>query len=222
VRGTTRVKPIVREADRLGIKALTLYAFSTENWGRPEPELEVLWKLFKKFIRREADELHRENVRLRVIGEVDRLGVDVRDVLDPVVEKLSGNTGLQLTIALSYGSRRELASAARRFAEDCASGLWKPTDMTDELMSRYLWTAELGELSDVDLVIRTSGEKRISNFLLWQAAYAEFVFVDSCWPDFTPQHLRAAMEEYSERDRRFGGLKPAGIELVLGEATGLA
>jgi undecaprenyl diphosphate synthase len=207
IRGSGRIKAIVKEADRLGVKALTLYAFSTENWSRPDQELSVLWKLLKKFLVKEADHLARENVRLRVIGEVDRLSADVRSVLDPAVERLSGNTGLQLTFAVSYGSRRELARAAEAFARDCVAGRRSPEDMTDELMRSYLWTSDLGALSEVDLVIRTSGELRVSNFLLWQAAYAEFVFTDLCWPDFDPSDLRKAIEEFSGRDRRFGGVK---------------
>jgi undecaprenyl diphosphate synthase len=206
VRGSARIKAVVKEADRLGIQALTLFAFSTENWARPEGELRVLWKLLKRYIVREADELMRENVRMRVIGEVERLSTDVREVLDPVVARLSGNTGLQLTVAISYGGRRELARAARLFAEDCASGRARPSDMTEELLSSYLWTAELKGLSDVDLVIRTSGEHRVSNFLLWQAAYAEFVFTETCWPDFTPSHLALATAEFERRVRRFGSV----------------
>lgn len=206
VRGSSRVKAIVKEADRLGVKALTLYAFSTENWGRPERELQVLWKLLKKYLQREANELHRQNVKLQVIGEVERLGSDVRSVLDPVVERLSKNTGLQLTFAVSYGSRRELIRAAQLFARDCLEGKHKPEDLTETQMRDYLWTRNLGELSDVDLVIRTSGEYRVSNFLLWQAAYAEFYFTDLCWPDFEPKHLQAAVDAYAGRERRFGGL----------------
>ncbi len=207
IRGASRVKEIVREADRLGVKALTLYAFSTENWKRPEAELQVLWKILKKFLRKEAEELHRENVRLRVIGEVERLAPDVREVLDPVLELLSRNTGIQLNFAVSYGSRREIVHAAQRFAQDCVSGRVDPAELDEKRFSEYLWTGDLGDLSDVDLVIRTSGEVRVSNFLLWQAAYAEYVFLDVCWPDFRPNHLRQAIEEYSCRDRRFGGLK---------------
>ncbi len=213
VRGSSRVKSVVREADRIGIKALTLYAFSTENWGRPQGELKVLWSLLKKYLIREQENLMAENVRLRVIGEVDRLDPDVRAVLDPVVEKLSGNTGLQLTFALSYGSRREMVRAASLFADDCVSGKRRPEEMSEALMNRYLWTADLGELADVDLVIRTSGEVRVSNFLLWQSAYAEFIFTDLCWPDFSPKHLEAAVNEYSNRERRFGGLS-AGASAV--------
>jgi undecaprenyl diphosphate synthase len=209
VRGAGRVREIVKEADRLGIKALTLYAFSTENWTRPSAELSVLWKLLKRYLESERDELDRQNVRLRVIGEVERLGPDVRSALDPVLAKLSGNTGLQLNLALSYGARRELARAARLFAEDCVKGRARPEDFDESRMGRYLWTEGLGELADVDLVIRTGGERRVSNFLLWQAAYAEFIFTDRCWPDFEPAHLREAVEEYGRRERRFGGLAAA-------------
>ncbi|MBY0469721.1 di-trans,poly-cis-decaprenylcistransferase [bacterium] len=209
VRGASRVKAIVREADRLGVKALTLFAFSTENWLRPELELQVLWKLLKKYLVLEQEELLRENVRLRVIGEVDRLSADVRAVLDPAVEKLSGNTGLQLTFAISYGSRRELTVAASRFAKDCVEGKRSPGEMNEKLLSQYLWTSYLGDLAEVDLMIRTSGEHRVSNFLLWQSAYAEFVFTDLCWPDFRPYHLREAVEKYSHRERRYGAINAA-------------
>jgi undecaprenyl diphosphate synthase len=211
VRGTSRVKAIIREANRLGIRALTLYAFSTENWKRPEAERRILWRLLKKYLAREQENLMRENVVLRVIGESERLDSDVRAVLDPVIQKLSRNTGLRLTFAISYGSRRELVHAARRFAEDCVRGDRKPSELTEEVLAGYLWTADLGELSDVDLVIRTSGEQRVSNFLLWQAAYAEFVFTDLCWPDFQPVHLQEAVSEFARRQRRFGGLLQPGM-----------
>jgi undecaprenyl diphosphate synthase len=206
IRGSSRVKGIVREADRLGVQALTLYAFSTENWTRPDAELRVLWRLLKKYLMKEVNELHRQNVRLHVIGEMERLDGDVREVLDMALAKLGQNTGLQLTFAVSYGSRRELARAARLFAEDCVTGKRQSGEMNEALMSQYLWTAELGERAEVDLVIRTSGEKRVSNFLLWQAAYAEFYFTDLCWPDFGPDNLNEAIEDYSSRERRFGGI----------------
>ena len=209
VRGASRIKAIVREADRLGIQALTLYAFSTENWSRPGTELGVLWKLLKKYLARETEELHRKNVRLGVIGEFERLGPDVREPLSRSIERLSGNTGLRLTFAISYGARREWVQAARRFAEDCVAGRRAPAELDEKVLADYLWTAPLGALADVDLVIRTSGEKRISNFLLWQAAYAEFVFPEICWPDFTPQQLQTALQEFAARDRRFGALSGA-------------
>lgn len=207
IRGSAKIKPIVQEADRLGIKALTLYAFSTENWSRPETERSVLWRLLKKYLLRERDGLNEKNVRLHVIGELERLESEVRAIVEETLEMLKNNTGLQLSFAISYGSRRELVRAARRFAEDCLAGRQVPEAMDEDVMAGYLWTSDLGSLRDVDLVIRTSGEKRISNYLLWQAAYAEFSFLDLCWPDFGPEHLRAAVEEYGNRDRRFGRIK---------------
>jgi len=210
VRGSSRVRAIVEEANRLGVKALTLYAFSTENWSRPETERKVLWKLLKKYLIRDADELFRKNVKLRVIGELERLDVDVRKVLDPVLDRLAPNTGLQLTFALSYGSRTELVRAAKLFAEDCMAGRCHPDMMSEGIMENYLWTSELGDAAPVDLFIRTSGERRISNFLLWQSAYAEFVFPDVAWPEFGPKDLRAAILEYSKRERRFGGVSKSG------------
>lgn len=214
IRGSTRVKPIVREADRLGIRALTLYAFSTENWSRPPTELKILWKLLKKYFVKEFDELNQRNIRMRIVGEVERLSPEIREVLDPLLERLSKNTGLQLNLAISYGSRRELSRAAQLFAEDCLTGKHKPHEMSEELMQKYLWTSELGALSDVDLVIRTSGEVRVSNFLLWQSAYAEYVFSSLYWPEFKPEHLRETIDQYSKRERRFGG---AACEVEYGE-----
>lgn len=206
IRGASRIRKVVTEADRLGIKALTLYAFSTENWGRPEEEKALLWKLLIKFLKKEEADLARNNVRLRIIGEIDRLNPEVRAVLDPAVKRLSKNTGLQLTFAVSYGSRKEILRAAETFARECAEGKRKPEDLNDRLWGDLLWTGDMGELSDVDLVIRTSGEFRVSNFLLWQSAYAEYIFIEKCWPDFTPEDLRLAVETYSNRDRRFGGI----------------
>ncbi len=206
VRGCSRIKPIVKAASAQGVQALTLFAFSTENWVRPQDEITVLWQLLKKFLAREINSLERENVRLRVIGEIERLNEDVQSVVSAAVERLSRNTGLQLTFAVSYGSRQELIRAARSFASDCLRGAHLPDQLDESLMSRYLWTSELEELSQVDLVIRTSGEKRLSNFLLWQAAYAEYIFVDHFWPDFSQGHFEMALNEYSNRKRRFGGL----------------
>lgn len=206
VRGSARVKSIVEEASRLGIQALTLYAFSTENWSRPEAERKVLWKLLKKYVKKNEDELNRQNVKLHIIGEMERLDADVQDVLRSAIAKLSGNTGLKLTFALSYGARTELVRAARDFARDCLEGRVQPQMMSEDMMEKYLWTAQFGPLASVDLFIRTSGECRVSNFLLWQSAYAEFVFLDVGWPDFEPKHLHTAISEYSKRDRRFGGI----------------
>ncbi len=214
IRGSARVRSIVKKASQLGVQALSLYAFSTENWSRPESERRILWRLLKKYLKRDADELHRQNVKLRVIGEIDRLDSDVREILNSVVEKLKNNSGLQLTFAISYGSRRELVSAAQRFAQDCLEGVRSPEDLNESLMDHYLWTSELGEIAEVDLFVRTSGEHRMSNFLLWQSAYAECVFIDTCWPDFEPKDLVGAIEEYSKRERRFGGITSAGPEFT--------
>ena len=213
VRGSARVKAVVKEANRLGVKALTLYAFSTENWSRPEAEKRTLWRLLKKYLIRDAEELHQTNVRLCVIGEIEKLEEELQQNLKSMIEKLSKNTGMQLTFAISYGSRRELVRAARLFAEDCVAGRTQPEFMTEELMQEYLWTSHFGALSEVDLFIRTSGEQRVSNFLLWQSAYAEFVFMDVCWPDFTPKNLYFAIEEYSKRDRRYGQVSENAIPL---------
>jgi undecaprenyl diphosphate synthase len=207
VRGSSRVKAVVNQANLLGVKALTLYAFSTENWMRPESEIRVLWKLLKKYLLRDIDELDRKNVRLQVIGEVERLDADVRLALETSIRRLSGNTGLCLTFALSYGSRRELVRAAQLFARECIEGKRSPESMTEDMMNQFLWTSEMGEIAEVDLFIRTSGEQRVSNFLLWQSAYAEFYFCDACWPDFSEQDLTHAVEEFSRRDRRFGAVE---------------
>jgi undecaprenyl diphosphate synthase len=206
VRGSTRVRAIVDESIRQGVKALTLYAFSTENWSRPQTELGVLFKLLKKYLLKEVDNLCRKNVRFRVIGEIERLAPDVQEVIHSVVQQLENNTGLELTFALSYGSRRELARAASLFAKDCLTGKRQPEEMSEKLMAQYLWTSDLTGHGDVDLLIRTSGEIRVSNFLLWQVAYAEFFFTDVCWPEFTGEHFRQAIRHYAERERRFGAL----------------
>lgn len=217
VRGASRVKGIVREASQAGVKALTLFAFSTENWSRPPAELDVLWKLLRKYLLSEVEELAKENVRLKIIGEVERLSPELRSAVAVAVERLSKNTGMELVFAVSYGARRELARAAQLFAQDCVEGKRRPEELSEALVDSYLWTRELGDLSDVDLVIRTSGERRISNFLLWQSAYAEYYFTETCWPDFDESCLRRAFEDFGLRDRRFG--KVSGAAKAMGEAA---
>jgi undecaprenyl diphosphate synthase len=207
VRGAGRVREVVRESKRQGVRALTLYAFSTENWKRPEGELQVLWKLLRKYIRKEIEELDRNGVRLNVIGEMDRLPVDAKKELNTAIQRLSKNSDLFLTFALSYGSRSEWVQASRRMAQDCLDGLLKPEDINEDQVNRYLSTSVLGDYSDVDLVIRTSGEKRISNFLLWQSSYAEFDFPITLWPDYTVDEYKKSLLDYSSRDRRYGGLQ---------------
>ena len=205
VRGASKIRPIVELADSLGIQALTLFAFSTENWSRPSSELDVLWNLLIRYLRKEEEELDRKNICMQVIGEVDHLPIKVQEVLIPAVNRLSKNTGMKLSFAVSYGSRKEILRGARLFAEDCVQGKAQPEDLeSDQDFERYLWTRCLGDLSNVDLMIRTSGEHRVSNFLLWQSAYAEYIFPKTYWPDFNTTHFLNAIHEFSNRDRRFG------------------
>tara|TARA_Y100000590_G_scaffold470215_1_gene662816 strand:- start:3052 stop:3771 length:720 start_codon:yes stop_codon:yes gene_type:complete len=204
VRGTKQVRKVVRTADRLGVKALTLYAFSTENWNRPAHELNVLWKLLKKFIRSELEVMNKQNVRFRVFGQIDRLDPELQTVINEAVDKLAHNTGLQLNFAISYGARSEIIQAIKRFGADCLSGKESFESLDESKLNQYLWTAPLEGLSDVDFVIRTSGEMRVSNFLLWQSAYAEYYFTETCWPDFGEKEFVKAIETYGCRNRRYG------------------
>ncbi len=209
VRGVRRVQEVVQEAGNLGLSALTLYAFSTENWKRPEAEREVLWRLLRRFLKVETPALLRSNVQFRVIGDRSRLSPAVLSAIRETECALEKCTGLQLTIAVSYGARDEIIRAARAFARECFEGSMKPEQMTEDLFSQFLDTAPLGSLADVDLVLRTSGEQRLSNFLLWQAAYAELTFVNKPWPEFTAGDLRRAVQQFSSRKRRFGGVEGA-------------
>ena len=188
------VRAAVRAAGDLGLEALTLYAFSSENWKRPADEISDLMGLLRAFIRSDIDEIDRNGVRLKIIGEYRALAPDLVQLIDDAVARTAGNTRLTLAIALNYGSQQEIARAAARAA---AKG-----EITPETIAAELDTADLPPL---DLLIRTSGEVRLSNFLLWQAAYAEMVFTPVLWPDFTPDHLRAALDQFAERERRFGG-----------------
>ncbi len=201
--GVEAVRRVVRAAKLLSIPYLTLYSFSSENWSRPASEIRDLMGLLKRFVRRDLADLHRQNVCIRVIGE--RAGVDAEMVrLIEEAESLTrDNDGLVLTIAFNYGSRSEIAKAARRIARKVARGELDPDQVTPELFSRHLDTAGL---PDPDLLIRTSGEVRLSNFLLWQCAYSELVFLETYWPDFDQKTLEAAIAEYQGRERRFGGL----------------
>jgi undecaprenyl diphosphate synthase len=206
IRGAARVKEVVRFSREAGIKALTLYAFSTENWKRPEEELSVLWKILKKYLRREVNELKKQGIRLHVIGEIDRLPRDAGAELREAIEVLSMGREMELTFALSYGGRSEILSAARALAQDAAKGRLDPASVTEADFAARLFTADLPDRGDVDLLIRTSGEKRISNFLLWQSSYAEFDFPDVQWPEFTVDEFRKSLEDFSSRKRRFGGI----------------
>lgn len=205
-RGVEAVRAAIRAASDLGISVLTLYSFSLENWSRPLSEVNELMNLLRRFIREDLAELNRNNVRIKVIGERGKVAGDIARMLAEAVNITSGNTGLQLVVAFNYGSRQEMADAARRIAADVERGALRSTDITPDLFESRLFTAGM---PDPDLVIRTSGEQRLSNFLLWQAAYSEFVFLPVLWPDFDGEWLKAAVQEYRCRDRRFGGTAAA-------------
>ncbi|MBO9516840.1 MAG: di-trans,poly-cis-decaprenylcistransferase [Porphyrobacter sp.] len=193
-RGVEAVRRVVRGAREMGLEALTLYAFSTENWRRPEEEVSDLMSLMKRFILSDLDEFAAAGVRLKIIGNYRAFKPDVVELIEGAVAKTAANTGTTLAVALNYGSQDEIARAATKAA---AKG-----EITPETISAELDTADLPPL---DLVIRTSGEVRLSNFLLWQAAYAEMLFTEVLWPDFTAEHLRQALEDFTARERRYGG-----------------
>ena len=202
-RGVEAVRRTVQAALELGVPYLTLFSFSSENWSRPASEIEDLMRLVKRFVRRDLNDLHENGVRVRVIGEREGVDFDLLAMIDEGVALTSRNTALNLTIAFNYGSRAEIAKAARRLAERAMCGAIRPDEITPELLAGALDTQGL---PDPDLLIRTSGELRLSNFLLWQSAYTEFVFLEACWPDFGRELLAQAIEEFRRRDRRFGGL----------------
>ena len=206
VRGASRVKEVVRTSRELGIKALTLYAFSTENWKRPPEELSVLWSLLRKYIRREVSDLKKNGIRLHVIGEIHRLPLDAQRELRQAVIDLEKGQDMHLTLALSYGGRSEIVHAAKSIAQNCERGLLNVDLIDEEEFNRHLWTSPLGIYSDVDLLIRTSGEKRLSNYLLWQCSYAEFEFSDTLWPDYSIEEFKKSLENFRNRNRRFGGV----------------
>ncbi len=193
-RGVEAVRSVSRAARAMGLEALTLYAFSTENWRRPEEEVSALMGLLKHFIQSDLEEFVRDNVRLKIIGEWRGLAPDIVQLIENALERTAANTGCTLVVALNYGSQDEIARAASKAAAKGA--------VTVESIEAELDTAGLPPL---DLLIRTSGEVRLSNFLLWQAAYAEMVFVDTLWPDFTPAHLEDALTQFAKRERRYGG-----------------
>jgi undecaprenyl diphosphate synthase len=201
--GAESVREAIDACKELGVKHLTLYAFSSENWSRPEAEVSALMVLLEKFLESKAADLMRQNVRLQVIGQIDRLPESTRDTLQKVIAQTANNDSLTLVLALSYGSREEITAAARKIAQGVLDGCWKMEDITPELLASQLDTAAM---PDPDLLIRTSGEMRVSNFLLWQISYAEMVIVDKFWPDFRQGDLFAAVAEYQKRHRRFGSV----------------
>lgn len=200
--GVEALRSAVTAASELGIEYLTVFGFSTENWTRPADEVEALLELLRLYVHRDTERLAKEGVRVRIIGERSTLSPDIVSLIEGVEARTAHNTRLKLTIAFNYGGQAEIIAAARRIAEDAAAGRIQPADVTKELLESYLYTRDLPA---PDILIRTSGEKRVSNFLLWQCAYTEFIFQDVLWPDFTKTHLAAAISEYSTRDRRYGG-----------------
>ncbi len=201
--GVEAVRRTVRAAIELGIEFVTLYSFSSENWSRPLAEIDDLMGLMKRFIRRDLVELHRSGVRILVIGERENVDSELLDLMDEACELTKANSALTLVIAFNYGSRREIASAARKLAEKAVRGEIAPADITPEMLGAEL---ETRGVPDPELLIRTSGELRLSNFLLWQSAYTEFVFLDAYWPDFGRDLLVEAITKFAKRNRRFGGL----------------
>ncbi|MBY6134523.1 isoprenyl transferase [Nocardioides marinus] len=202
--GARRVREVVECCPDLGVEYLTIFAFSTENWKRTQTEVAGLMSLFRRYISKEMNALAERNVRVRFIGDRVRLDAKLIDLMDKLEQKTEKNDGTQLTIALNYGGRDEVARATKRLARDVAEGRLNPEDVDVETLPRYLDTCVL---PDPDLVIRTSGEARISNFLLWQSAYAEYEFIDTLWPDFTAEELARLCRSFGRRDRRFGAVK---------------
>ncbi len=201
--GAESVRAIVRAAGEIGIRYLTLYAFSVENWNRPKDEVDTLMKYLARYLKNEIGELDRSNVRLEAVGQIWRLPEAVQEQLKKTKAALAKNQGLTLILALSYGGRTEIVDAVREIAAKVRSGSIEPAEITERVVAEHLYTRHW---PDPDLLIRTSGELRVSNFLLWQISYAEFVVTDTLWPEFRKPQLHAALEEYTRRHRRFGGL----------------
>ncbi|MGI9355605.1 MAG: isoprenyl transferase [Rhizobiaceae bacterium] len=203
-KGVEAVRAAVRAAGELGITTLTLFSFSSENWSRPESEINDLMGLLKLFIRRDLADLHKENVRVCIIGARDNVPGDILPLLEEAENLTRNNTSTRLVIAFNYGAQDEIARAARHLAQQAVDGDLDPADIDADMIAGSLDT---GGWRDPDLIIRTSGEKRLSNFLLWQAAYSEFVFLDCLWPDFDRTELERALAEYASRNRRFGAVE---------------
>ena len=203
-KGAKVLEETLENCDALGIRYLTVYAFSTENWARPLEEIQVIMNLFRKYLIDSAEKCMKNNVRCFVIGERSRLSPDITDAIRNLEEKTKDNTGITFIIAINYGGRDELVRAVRTISSDCVSGVLDPENITEQLISDHLDTRGV---PDPDLLIRTSGEQRLSNFLLWELAYSELYFTDASWPDFDMKELMKAIEVYTSRDRRFGKIK---------------
>ena len=203
VAGASNFRTITKYCSQIGIPYLTVYAFSTENWKRPQEEVKALMRLFKQYLDEALRDFTEENIRTRFIGDVSVFDPVLRGLIERVEESSKNKTGMVLNIAMNYGGRAELAHAVRRLAQEVKSGAIQPDEIDEDAISRYLYTA--GQ-PDPDLIIRPSGENRTSNFLLWQSAYSEYVIMDILWPDFTTQDLDRALDEFAKRNRRFGGI----------------
>jgi undecaprenyl diphosphate synthase len=208
VAGVGAVRQTVRAASEIGLEYLTLYAFSSENWKRPPTEVSHLMGLFRSYFHDDIDELAARNVRIRIIGSRARVDGDIRAMIEEGERRTVNNTGLTLTFAFDYGSQEEIAAAAREMAMAAAKGELDPNSITPEFFAKHLLTAGI---PDPDLIIRTSGERRLSNFLLWQSAYAELVFIDTLWPDFSRKQFLDALEAFARRERRFGSVAPEAV-----------
>lgn len=200
--GADALGPVIRHCQRLGVKCVTLYVFSTENWRRPKEEVDGIMNLLRSNLK-QAEKFRGENARIRILGDIEHLDDDLKTSIAEIEHKSAGNTGITVCFALNYGGRQEIISAVKKIASDVKENSLTIDEIDEEVFSSRLYTAGI---VDPDLIIRPSGEKRISNFLLWQCAYSEFVFMDILWPDFTPDDLDMAIAEYSKRSRRFGGI----------------
>jgi undecaprenyl diphosphate synthase len=202
--GVETIRRIIKEADRLGVKYMTLYAFSTENWKRPKDEVSTLMKLLVQYLKEEISELHEKGVVINVLGDSSKLPKDCIDEIQKAKEITKDNTGIVMNVALNYGGRDEIIRATKAIAEMVARGEIKPADIDYKIFENHLYTKGM---PDPDIIIRPSGEQRLSNFLLWQCAYSEFWYSNIKWPDFTEEDLRRAIYDFQNRDRRFGAIK---------------
>lgn len=202
--GVEAIREIVKECSNLGVKYLTLYAFSTENWVRPTEEVNALMKLLVEYLKGEFEELHKNNVKINSIGDISKLPMVCQEELNNASKKTKNNNGLVLNLALNYGGRNELVKAFKEIYKELMEGKLTESDITEEMISKHLYTSGM---PDPDMIIRPSGEQRLSNFLLWQGAYSELWYSDIKWPDFRKQHLHKAIYDFQNRERRFGGVK---------------
>lgn len=202
--GVETIRRVLKEADKIGVKYMTLYAFSTENWKRPKDEVNALMKLLIQYLRQEINELHKNGVKINVLGDMSKLPKECQGEIEKSVLKTENNTGITMNIALNYGGRDEILRAVKLISEDVSKGIIKSSEIDDTIFESYLYTKGV---PDPDIIIRPSGEQRLSNFLLWQCAYSEFWYSDICWPDFKESDLHRAIYDFQKRDRRFGGVK---------------